>query len=204
MNISNNALVGGLVGFLGGAIIFVALLALAVLIVQLIATIKVYIKAGKGGWEAIIPYYNSWILCEITGVKWYFFLGLLATNIVIFLGLKFLLFLAWLVNLAASFAVHYNLARKFGKDPIGFGIGLTLLPVVFYSILGFGSDTYKDVKVSSYGPVSEETIEKTFNKTETNNSSTKKSTTKSKKFCKSCGSEISDGKYCPNCGSEIH
>ena len=191
-----------LLGLFGGALVIVLLIALAVVILQIIASVKVYQKAGKAGWEAIVPYYNNWVLCEIAGVKWYFFLGLLATSIFSILGLNILLPLAGLVTLAASFAIHYNIAIKFGKDPIGYGIGLTLLPVVFYCILAFGDAKFKDVKVSSYGPISEEQIEGT--KSTTEEAPKKEEKPKEGKFCKNCGAEVSDGKFCPNCGTEIH
>ncbi len=211
MNVSFNgagedALFGGLAAVLGGALIFFLLIVIAVVVFIIIATVKVYKKAGKAGWEAIIPYYSNWVLCEIAGVKWWFFLIMSATSICGILGLVILEPLAALVSLAGSFAVHYNLALKFGKDAVGYGIGLTLLPVVFYPILAFGDATFNDVKVSSYGPITEEKFESTFNtngtKTETKAEPKKKSSSKAK-FCKNCGAEITDAKFCPNCGTEI-
>ena len=186
----------GLLAVFGGFIFIIVMIALAVVVVQLVATWKVYKKAGKNGWEAIVPFYNNWVLCEIAGVKWWFFLIMMSTTICSMLGLGIFVPLAGLCTVAASFAVHYNIALKFGKDPIGYGIGLTLLPVIFYSILGFGSATFKDAKVSSYGPIPEDKIEK-------NTSNSSASSKKTGKFCKNCGAEISDGKFCPNCGSEI-
>ena len=201
-----NALFGGLAAFLGGALIFFLLIVIAIVVFLIIAMVKVYKKAGKAGWEAIIPYYNNWVLCEIAGVKWWFFLIMAANAICGILGLIVLEPLAMLVSLAGSFAVHYNIALKFGKDGVGYGIGLTLLPVVFYPILAFGNATFNDIKVSSYGPITEEKFESTFNsngtKTEAKPEPKKKSSTKAK-FCKNCGAEITDSKYCPNCGTEI-
>ncbi len=199
---SEDAVFGGLMALLGGAFILVMIIALAAVVVILVAAVKIYKKAGKAGWEAIVPYYNSWVLCEIAGMKWYFFLGLFAVQIFSILGLKILIPIAGLVQIAASFCVNYNLAKKFGKDPVGYGIGISLLPIVFYPILAFGSATYQDVKVSSYGPIPEETIEGTTPKTETEKP--KKETSKKGKFCKNCGAEVTDSKFCPNCGTEIH
>lgn len=205
-NLGEDALFGGIAALLGGALIFFLLIIIAIVVFQIIAMVKVYKKAGKAGWEAIVPYYNSWVLCEIAGVKWWFFLIMAATTICGMLGLIMLEPLATLVSLAGSFVVNYNLALKFGKDGIGYGIGLTLLPVVFYAILGFGDAAFNDVKVSSYGPISEEKFESTFNvngtKSETKSEPKKKSTSKAK-FCKNCGAEITDAKFCPNCGTEI-
>lgn len=203
--ISDKAVFGGLAAILGGALIFFVLIVIAVVVFQIIAMVKVYKKAGRSGWEAIVPYYNTWVLCEIAGVKWWFFLIAIASTITSVLGLIGLTPLAALISLAGTFAVHYNLALKFGKDGVGYGIGLTLLPVIFYAILGFGDASFKDVKVSSYGPITEEKFESTFNtnKEEAGTTTKKKSTSKAK-FCKNCGSELNGAKFCPNCGTEIH
>ena len=203
---SEGALFGSAAAILGGALIFFLLIVIAVIVFQIIAEVKVYKKAGRAGWEAIVPYYSTWVLCEIAGVKWWLFLASCATLICGMIGLFMLEPLAVLVTLAANFAINYNIALKFGKDGIGYGIGLTLLPVVFYAILGFGSAEFNDVKVSQYGPISEEKFDETF-KTNTVSQSapaSKKKTTTKAKFCKNCGAELKDAKFCPNCGTEIH
>ena len=45
-----------------------------------------------------------------------------------------------------------------GKDPIGFGIGLTLLPIIFIPILAFGSSQYTDCEVSAFGVIPEDKV----------------------------------------------
>ena len=205
----------GLFALLGGALIFFALAALAVLVFHIIVSIKLYQKAGRQGWEAIVPYYSTWVYCEIAGVKWWMMLVMCATSICGILGLVFLEPLASLVGLFGTFIANYNVALKFGKDPIGYGIGLTLLPTVFYAILALGNSTFNDVAVSAYGPFKEEQVESTFGKKAESTTSqeapkesskeTSKKTSKTKaNFCKNCGAEIKDAKFCPNCGTEIH
>ena len=44
--------------------------------------------------------------------------------------------------LAFMFILAYWVAKSFGKGELGFTIGLTLLPMVFYCILGFGDAVY--------------------------------------------------------------
>ena len=194
----------GIIDAFGMTFVIMWIIYIAVAIFQIVCVWKVYKKAGKDGWEAIVPYYNSWVLCEIAGVKWWFFLGMCASSICGILGLIALEPLAALAGIAFSFAVNYNIALKFGKDGVGYGIGLTLLPVVFYAILGFGDATFTDVKVSSYGPIEEDKIEKKAAPVTEEKEAPKKKTSKSAKFCKNCGAEINDAKFCPNCGSEIH
>jgi hypothetical protein len=87
---------------------------------------KVYEKAGKPGWAAIVPIYNFIVLLEIVGRPWthIFFLLIPIYNIVFLIQ------------------VYHALSLSFGKDA-GFTVGLVLLGVVFFAILAFGSAVYK-------------------------------------------------------------
>ena len=133
--------------------IFLLLLVLVALIVIIVAKVKVFKKAGKPGWAAIVPFYTDWVLCEIAEVEKWFFALLIAPTIISMLGIKELSSLAVIAGLAGSFFCNYNIALKFKKDGIAYGLGLTLLPVIFYPILGFGKSEFENVPVSSYGPV---------------------------------------------------
>jgi Family of unknown function (DUF5684) len=46
------------------------------------------------------------------------------------------------VNFIILIILFIDLAKSFGKGA-GFGIGLILLPIIFFPILGFGSATYQ-------------------------------------------------------------
>ncbi len=82
---------------------------------------RVFEKAGRPGWAAIIPIYNAWVLVEISGKS----------------ALWFVLLLIPVVNLVAAILIHIALAERFGKGAL-YGIGLTFLPFVFFPFLGFG------------------------------------------------------------------
>lgn len=99
---------------------------LAIIVLMIASLWKIFEKAGKPGWASIIPIYNLIVLLEIVGKPvWWFILYLIPiVNII---------FLIWTINL---------LSKSFGKDE-GFTIGLILLGVVFYPILGFGDAEYK-------------------------------------------------------------
>ncbi len=99
---------------------------LALALLQIIAVWKVFEKANKPGWACIIPIYNIIVLLEIVGKPlWWIFLFLIpGVNIV---------FAIWTVNL---------LSKSFGHSE-GFTVGLLLLPIIFYPILGFGDSTYQ-------------------------------------------------------------
>ena len=70
---------------LGVFIFFVVALLIAYLIFYIIGKIKLFQKAGKNGWEAIIPFYSDWVLTEISGLAWYWFLFLIAPTIIGFI-----------------------------------------------------------------------------------------------------------------------
>ena len=60
-----------------------------------------------------------------------------------------------IINMLALFCVNYNISKKCNKDYL-YAIGLTILPFIFYPMLGFGkSELNKDIKVSPYGVIKE-------------------------------------------------
>jgi hypothetical protein len=98
---------------------------LAVVVLVIASVWKVFTKAGKPGWAAIVPIYNMIVILEIVGKPiWWI-----------------LLFFIPLVNLVIAILVYIALAEKFGKSA-GFGVGLALLGVIFFPILGFGEAKY--------------------------------------------------------------
>jgi hypothetical protein len=94
-------------------------------VIMIIAYWKIFEKAGKPGWAAIIPIYNIIVLLEIVGKPvWWIILFLIpCVNII---------FAVWVTNL---------LSKSFGQSE-GFTVGLLLLGVIFYPILGFGNYKY--------------------------------------------------------------
>ena len=99
--------------------------ALAVAIVSIIAQWKIFTKAGKPGWAAIIPFYNMYTLFEVAGMN----------------GWMFLLMLIPIVNIIIMIMLYVNLAKSYVKST-GFAVGLIFLNIIFMLILGFGSDQY--------------------------------------------------------------
>lgn len=87
---------------------------------------KVFTKAGRQGWEAIIPIYNAYVLLKIAGKPGWWLL-------LYFIPLVNIIFLIWTYNMVS---------KSFGKDE-GFTIGLVLLGIIFWPILGFGPAIYQ-------------------------------------------------------------
>jgi hypothetical protein len=111
----------------GGAAAIVVMLVELVIAVLLIAAMwKVFTKAGEPGWAAIVPIYNILVMLKIAGKPaWWIVLMLIP-----------------FVNFIVGIIVAIALAERFGKSA-GFGIGLALLPIIFYPMLGFGSAQYQ-------------------------------------------------------------
>jgi hypothetical protein len=101
---------------------------LAFTILMIAALWKVFSKAGHPGWAAIIPIVNTYFLCKVAGRP----------------GWWVILMLIPLVNFIIWIILCIDVAKNFGKGT-GFGIGLLLLPFIFFPILGFGSAQYQGV-----------------------------------------------------------
>lgn len=117
----------GLAGLILGMGAFVIIIVLAVAVFSVIVMWKMFEKAGKEGWRAIVPVYNIITLLEIVGLKWYYMFIYFASIIPVIGSLVVLFF---------TFVVMVKLAKSYGKD-IGFGVGLTLVSIVFMAILAF-------------------------------------------------------------------
>ena len=95
------------------------------LILMIVCTAKVFIKAGKPWWAAIIPFYNAYTMFQITfGNGWMFLLELIP-----------------IVNIVITIMLDIRLAKAFGKGA-GFMVGLILLPIIIMPILAFDSSSY--------------------------------------------------------------
>ena len=60
----------GLLSLVAGIGIFIWILGMALSIFFVVAMWKVFVKAGKPGWAALIPIYNIHIMCEIAEKEW--------------------------------------------------------------------------------------------------------------------------------------
>jgi hypothetical protein len=99
--------------------------------------VKLYTKCGKPGWAVIVPGYNLYVLTEIAGVEWYWFLVCFAPVVLSLIGNSVVSGLGSLISVFGEIVVCYNLAKKFHKDSttgILWGIfSEIMLPIVGYS-----------------------------------------------------------------------
>lgn len=86
------------------------LLAMVVFVFMIVSLWKLFTKAGKPGWAAIVPFYNTWVFVEIAklSVVW------------------FVLTFIPLVNIIAIIVIYHGISKAFGK-----GAGTTVLTILF-------------------------------------------------------------------------
>ena len=109
--------------------LFLCIAAWVVLVI--VAQWKIFKKAGKDGWKALIPVYNSYTMLQILNMEpMLCFLSLVP-------GAQFML----------GIVMSVKLAKSFGKGT-GFAVGLILLAPIFEKILGFGDAKYKQLPSS--------------------------------------------------------
>lgn len=92
----------------------------------LLGWVRVFPKAGRPWWAALVPFYNVYVL--VVGVAR-------------LSPLWCVLVFVPVVQVIAAILVNVEVARRFGRNE-AFGLGLALLGFVFYPLLGFGSDRY--------------------------------------------------------------
>lgn len=85
---------------------------------------RIYTKAGKPGWAAIIPVYRQIVMYQVCGLSPWLML------------LWFVPILGWLGITIIAIMKRFCLAKEFGRGSL-FGFGLLFLPVIFQSILAF-------------------------------------------------------------------
>ena len=119
-----NSDAGSIAAIIAGLGIFLVFF-FAFLIFFIICSWKIYKKAGKEGWECIVPIYNIIVYLDIIKrPRWWI-----------------VLYFIPLVSLVIAVINYMDTAKAFGKST-GFGIGLLLLSPIFYPILAFGDAKY--------------------------------------------------------------
>ncbi|PSQ40030.1 signal peptidase I [Halobacteriales archaeon SW_5_70_135] len=84
---------------------------------------KIFTKAGRPGWAAIVPIYNIWVLTKIgdSGVLWFVLSVLFGLPVI---------------------KIYIDVLNKFDKG-IGYALGMFFLPFVFFPLLGFGDAQFR-------------------------------------------------------------
>jgi hypothetical protein len=106
-------------GIIGGII------GLAILGLFIATGWKIFEKAGKPGWAALVPIYNLIVMLDIAGKPTWWFV----------------LFLIPGVSAIAAILVMLAVAQRFGKSS-AFGLGLAFLGFIFGPMLAFSDAKY--------------------------------------------------------------
>lgn len=109
-----------------GVSMLVMVLFLALAVVMIASMWKIFTKAGRPGWAALVPIYNTLQLIWTSGKPWWWFL----------------LMLIPFVNIVVLVVVYYNLCKAFGKG-VGYTLLLIFIPIVGFPMLAWGNTTYK-------------------------------------------------------------
>ena len=135
------AIVGGMLIF----IVIIALIGITLAILNVVGQWKAFKKAGKAGWEAIIPIYNIYTLCTIVGVNtWWIlivFLGSIVLSVIPVIGQ----IAVPILSIYFGILLFVSTARSYGKND-GFAAGLYFLSPIFWMILGGKNTQYLGAK----------------------------------------------------------
>ena len=179
-------------GAIFGFVIFIWIIAIAISVFTIICHWKVYKKAGKQGWESIIPIYNIVVLLQITGQPlWY-----LALYLIPGVG-----------ALIANILIYLELAKKFGQST-GFGIGLALLNPIFMAILAFNKNyVYQANPTQAYNQptyTQPEAQQQTYQQSVNQQPEVPPVQPVQNNNCRKCGAPVNPGdRFCMYCGNQL-
>lgn len=116
---------GGEVAMFAGMMGVWTIVMFGFMIIMIVSFWKIFTKAGEKGWKSLIPFYNTWVLLEVSGKPgWWLFL----------------MFIPF-VNIVIIILMYIALSKSFGKG-IGYTLGFLFLPWLFFPMLAFGKATH--------------------------------------------------------------
>lgn len=136
---ASSADAGAMMAFTG----VLGIVMLVVAVVGIIACWKVFVKAGKPGWAALVPVYNLYVLNKIVGRPDWFFWAALGSILFSFIGLP--------VILVFQLIWGIDLAKSFGRSTVFGVVGLFFFSLIGWLMLGFGKDKYVGPSVTAKG-----------------------------------------------------
>jgi hypothetical protein len=96
-----------------------------IIVLMVVSMWKLFVKAGKPGWGAIVPFYNTYLMVEIAGrPAWWFAVILLVP----------------VVNIVFAIIVTIDFVKAYGKGT-GFGVLSLFFPFVTFPIMAFDKAT---------------------------------------------------------------
>ena len=129
-------------GVMIAVIVIGVIIAIVIGILLIVSYWKIFKKAGKNGWEAIVPFYNGWILTRVAMVNWLWFMVILIGGCLFGSNDNGISSAGYALTIVGDLVIAINIAHKFGKTT-GSGVLCALLPFIGYPILAFGSAKYE-------------------------------------------------------------
>ena len=172
---SASAAAGGIIGAVFAFLGVFILIAVALAVLQIIGTWKILTKAKQPGWGSLIPFYNQYLLCKITGVNpWWILIVVLSPilNVIPIIGsiASMAVSIYFLILLNVSLGIKDD--NYLGEKPMN--------DIVFKKVSGSINNS---------------------NQQTSNNFATGEDV----KFCSKCGAKVdADTKFCPSCGTEMN
>jgi hypothetical protein len=111
----------GLLAILGAYLVVV----LAIAVLMIASMWKLFSKAGKPGWACLVPIYNYVVWLEVIKKPIWWIILLMVP----------------IVNFIIIIIMFVEMAKAYGKSA-GFGVGMILLPYIFFPMLAFGDSKY--------------------------------------------------------------
>ncbi len=95
------------------------------IVLPFVGLYKLFIKAGRPGWEGVIPVYNIYVMLKLSGrpIWWLALMLLPGINILVFIG------------------IIVDFVKSYGKFGLGEHIAAVALPFIFLPKWGFDADT---------------------------------------------------------------
>lgn len=108
------------------------LLYLGIVVLMFASLWRLFVKAGRKGWEGIVPIYNMVVMCRLVGKpEWWVAL--------MFIPYAGIVWSIWVMNL---------FIKKFGKTE-GYTIGCIFLPFIFLPLLAFGDAEFEGAETET-------------------------------------------------------
>lgn len=117
---------------------------IALIVVLIISTWKLFKRDNKPGYYALIPGFNLWMLFKLSGLKGYLSLIIIASFISMLFLIGNLLFgyalIPLIIIIGMCALLFVKLSITYNKN-ISYSFGLLFLPLIFFPILAFDTSS---------------------------------------------------------------
>ncbi len=109
----------------------IAIIIIVLGLIQIVSMWIIFEKTGHPGWAAIVPFYNMWVLALVADQSGWVGLGACFGGGVPVIGP--------IIQIGLWLVLSLGVAKTFNRGVL-FGIGLLILPFIFFPILAFTGD----------------------------------------------------------------